>query len=188
MLKDEAKIINDCQNGKLDGFGLLYDAYFRKIYNFVYYKTLHRETAEDLVSLTFTKALKNIDQYQSKAGTFSAWLYQIARNNVTDHYRKLKDEANLDDIYDLAADDDPQLDAGNRLLFEQAQEQLKKLKPEQREIIMLRLWEGLSYREIAGLTGKSEANCKVSFARAIGKLREGLAPVLLLIYALKLHI
>lgn len=185
MIKNEEAMIMNFQAGKLDGFGLLYDAYFKKIYDFVYYKTLHRETAEDLVSLTFTKALKNINQYEIKLGTFSAWLYQIARNNVMDHYRNLKNDENLEDIYDLASGDNPQVDANNALLFERAQAELKKLKPNQREIIMLRLWEGLSYKEIAELTSKTEANCKMTFARSISKLRSGLAVVLLLIYTLK---
>jgi RNA polymerase sigma-70 factor (ECF subfamily) len=188
MLNHEDLIIRNCQRGKLEEFGLLYDAYFRKIYNFVYYKTLHRETAEDLVSLTFTKALKNINQYQSKSGTFSAWLYRIAHNNVTDHYRNLKSDESIEDIYDLASGDNPQVDANNALLFERAQAELKKLKPDQREIIMLRLWEGLSYKEIAGLTGKTEAGCKMTFARTIAKLREDLTAVLLLIISLKISI
>lgn len=184
MANNETEIIVACQAGNTAEFGLLYDAYFKKIYNFIYYKTLHRETTEDLVSLAFMKALKSIGLFKADSGNFQAWLYQIARNCVIDHYRARKEEANIEDIYDLASADDLLIDANNKIALEQVQAYLKKLKPEHREIIMLRLWEGYSYKEIAAMTGRSEANCKMAFARAISKVRAGLTLILLFLYSL----
>ncbi len=176
---DLAEAIDRCRRGGTAEFGVVYDAYFRSIYNFIYYKTLHRETAEDLTSKTFTKALKNINDYRSEKGDFSAWLYQIARNNIRDHFRARKNDANIDDIYDLAADDDPLLDADNAVLLAQARAELAKIKPEQRETIMLRIWEGKSFREIAELSGKSEGAVKMMFSRSISQLRSALALIML---------
>ena len=94
MENDEFAIVQSCQKGSVEDFGRLYDLYIKKIYNFIYYKTHHQETAEDLVSIVFTKALKKINTFDN-SGTFSAWLYRIARNTVIDHYRTKKLDYNI---------------------------------------------------------------------------------------------
>jgi len=163
-----------------EDFADLYDQYVRKIFNFIYYKTHHRETAEDLTSETFTKAFRKIEDFDANKGKFSTWLYQIARNTVTDFYRAKKNYANIDDIWDLAADEDilRDLDAARKL--EEVQDYLKELKAEQREIVLLRVWEGMTYREIAEIVGKDESNCRVVFSRAIQALRQKMPLVLFL--------
>src|SRR6056297_2278284 len=90
MKQRESQAINNCQQGQLDSFNWLYERYIKKIYNFIYYKTMHQETAEDLTSQTFIKALNKINSFDSEQGTFQAWLYKIARNTVIDHYRTQK--------------------------------------------------------------------------------------------------
>jgi RNA polymerase sigma-70 factor (ECF subfamily) len=182
---DEAAIIRNCQSGKSEAFGLIYDHYIRQIYNFIYYKTLHKETAEDLTSLTFMKALKSIGGFRTGQGTFSAWLYMIARNNVKDHYRTAKNDINMDDIYDLADDTDPLVDADNTVTLEKVRSYLAKLEPEQRELVTMRLWDGLAFKEIADALGLSEANSKMIFYRTMTKLREELALIIFcLLYTL----
>ena len=94
----ESQVIKKCQAGELKQFGQLYDSYIKKIYNFVYYKTWHRQTAEDLTSQTFFKALTKIKQFDEIKGSFSSWLYKIARNTVIDYYRQNKADLNIDDI------------------------------------------------------------------------------------------
>ncbi|MDD5072059.1 MAG: sigma-70 family RNA polymerase sigma factor [Patescibacteria group bacterium] len=154
-----------------DSFPELYDKYVRKIFNFIYFKTHHKETAEDLTSQTFLKALKNLDQFDREKGLFSTWLYQIARNQVVDFYRSKKNEVNIDDVWDLAGNDDILRDLDTAQKLKKVQEYLKKLRPEQREIVLLRVWEGMSYKEIAEALGKDEAHCRVIFSRAIGALK-----------------
>jgi len=184
MAYDEAAIIRSCQSGKSEDFALIYDRYIRQIYNFIYYKTLHKETAEDLTSQTFMKALKAMGDFKSGTGTFSAWLYMVARNSVIDHYRSAKNDANLEDIFDLASDADPLVDADNAVTLEKVRSYLAKLKPEQRELVTMRLWDGLAFKEIADALGLSEANSKMIFYRTMTKLREELS--LIVIYALYL--
>ena len=98
---DEKKIIKDCKKGDLEKFSGLYDVYIGKIYRFIFYKTSHKETAEDLTSETFTKALKSIEGFSANKGTFQAWLFRIARNTVIDFYRTKKDLKNIDDVWEL---------------------------------------------------------------------------------------
>ena len=155
-----------------DNFGQLYDKYIKKIFNFIYYKTHHKETAEDLTSDTFIKALNKLDRFDENKGSFSTWIYQIARNTVIDFYRTEKNSVNVDDVWDLSTDEDILRDLDTAKKLEDVKEHLKTLKNEQREIVILRVWQGMSYKEISEAMGKSEASCKMAFSRTIKILKE----------------
>jgi len=186
METSEQKIIKRCQEKDLTEFGKLYDRYIKKIYDFVYYKTHHKETAEDLVSQIFVKALENINNYNINKGSFSSWLYRIARNRVIDHYRTKKNELDICDVWDLQAEETIERDIDTKQQLEKVQQYLKKLKAEQRDIILLRVWQGLSYQEIAEITEKSQASCKMMFCRTIAKLRQEMPLSLLICLILEL--
>ena len=165
MDKTEQKIIASCQQGDLRKFAWLYQKYLQPIYRFIYYRTLHQQTAEDLTSQTFIKAMQGINGF--KQGNFAAWLYQIARHNLTDHYRRLNKQTDINDIWDLADQTDWVEQLDSRLTLEKVQAQLDKLKSEQREIILLRFWDELSYEEIAALVGKSVEACRMAVNRGL---------------------
>lgn len=169
----------------LRNFSRLYDKHVKAIYRFIYYKTHHKETAEDLTSTTFIKALDNFNSFQSEKGNFSAWLYRIARNTVIDFYRTKKSNLNIEDVWDLSGDEDIERDICMTKQLEDVKEYLKTLKAEQREIIILRVWEDLSYRKISQITGKTEENCKVIFSRTILKLRSSVPLIILILLILK---
>src|SRR6476619_3250009 len=101
---DERAAIEASIKGDTARFADLYDAYVRAIYNFIYYKTHHMETAEDLTSETFFKALKNIHQFDTSR-SFRSWLYTIAHNTVRDHYRAARPTTDIEDVWDLAGED-----------------------------------------------------------------------------------
>jgi len=155
-----------------EDFSQLYDKYVKKIFNFIYYKTHHKETAEDLTSETFMKALTKISGFDESKGAFSTWLYQIARNTVIDFYRIKKSNLNIDDIWDLANEENIACDLDTKQKLTEVKKYLKTLKSEQREIVILRVWEGMSYKEISEAMGKSEASCKMAFSRTIKILKE----------------
>ncbi len=176
----EKELIILCQQGKSDNFSPLYDAYIKPIYKFVYYKVNHQATAEDLVSTVFLKAIKGLKKFNPEQGYFSAWLYKIARNVVADHYRFHREETSLDEIWELKADEDPKQDFERLEKNEKLRQALLKLKPEQREIVILRVWQELSYKEIAEIIKKSENNAKMMFSRAVKSLGQEI-PLSLLI-------
>lgn len=167
----EEKIIEQCRRGDFSSFGELYDKYIKRIYDFVYFKTHHRETAEDIVSRVFIKVFENIKFVDTHGGSFKAWIYTIARNQVIDHYRTQKKDKNIDDVWDLAEKKDVvrDLDAKNKL--EKVEEYLSNLKSEHREIVIMRVWQEMSYKEIAEISGKSEASCKMMLGRVLKKLK-----------------
>jgi len=178
---NQEQIIKECQDGNLDEFGVLYDEYFEKIYNFIYYKIHHKESAEDLTSQTFIKALEKIGNYSPNKGLFSSWIYRIARNKVIDYYRTRKSEKDISDVWDLKSDQDIVSDLDTREKLAEVSKYLAKLNPEQREIVVMRVWDSLSYQEISEIIEKSEANCRMIFSRTMTKLRQEIPLALLII-------
>lgn len=168
----EKILIEKCQNGNLKYFSEIYDLYVKKIYEFIYFKTHHKQIAEDLTSQTFLKSLENIDKYDSRKGKFSSWLYAVARNGVIDYYRTQKHNLNIDDAWDISSEDDTELDTENKEKLRRVKKYLQKLTGDQRDVIILRVWENMSYREIAEIMVKTEANCKMIFSRATEKIRK----------------
>jgi RNA polymerase sigma-70 factor (ECF subfamily) len=184
-MEDDQQYVKRCQKGETEAFGVLYDRYLDPIYRFIYYKTFAKETAEDLTSDTFHKALKKINSFDAEKGNFSSWLYRIARNSVIDYYRTNKSALPLDDVFDVGVDErtSETLDAISQL--EKVTAYLQTLNAKQREIITLRIWEDRSYKEIAELVGGSEDSVKMAFSRSIRDLREkcGAVPLGLLLIA-----
>lgn len=179
-MQNELELIQLAQSGDSGAFGKIYDTYIKKIYNFIYYKTWHQETAEDLTSQTFFKALKAIKKFNPDKGNFSSWLYQIARNNICDHFRSLKTTTDIDDAWDISDNTDILTDTDAKLKLEKLRAGLSILSSDQREIVILRVWEGLSHKEIAAIMQKNEATVKVAYSRAVGKLRKEIVIALLL--------
>lgn len=186
MEYSEIEIIEKCQAGDLKDFSLLYDSYVKKIYDFIYYRTNHKETAEDLTSRAFMKALEKIGSFDSGKGSFSSWIYRIARNSVIDHYRTKKNDTDIADLWDLDSGDDIEREFDAREKLKKVDQYLKTLKSEQREILIMRVWQEMSYKEIAEILGKSEASCKMSFSRALIKLKKEMPLSLLLLLLIKL--
>ena len=97
-------------------------------------------------------------------GTFSAWIFRIARNNTIDYYRRKKTEIDIDRVWNLSSRDNIEQDLDIKEKLKEVAQYLDKVKPEHREIIIMRVWDGLSYKEISQITGKSEANCRMIFS------------------------
>lgn len=180
MDSSELQHIAACQKGDLTHFDALYSAHIDAVYRFLYRRTLVKEVAEDLTSITFMKALESIRSFNPNKGEFRAWLYRIARNTLFDHYRSpARKTVNIETVWDLSSDEFPSDDANRSINATKLHEALKNLTPLQREVLMLRLWEGLSYKEISRLIGKSEGNAKVLVSRAIAELRTQMPTLLL---------
>jgi RNA polymerase sigma-70 factor (ECF subfamily) len=182
-MDNESQIIESIKNGNLNDFSLLYDAYLDKIYRYIFFKTRQKETAEDITSDVFIKALSKIRTFDSSKASFSVWIYRIARNSVIDHYRSRKETVNIEDAWDLASDDNVEKDVQTNLSLKQVEEYIKKLKPEQRDLVVLRVWQDLSYKEISEIMGKDENNLRVSFGRIVSTMKKelGVGALLLLI-------
>ncbi len=182
---EEQKLIEECQRGNLEKFGEIYDFYAPAIYRFIYFRTRHKELAQDLTAQTFLKALEKIDSFKFNQGQFSSWLYRIAKNLIIDYWRAKKTELNVDDFWSLNSGEDISQDAQAKERVEKIRKMLNKLSLVQKEIITLRIWDELSWREIAEILDKTEASCKMNFMRTLDgfKNEEILAIILIFTFS-----
>jgi RNA polymerase sigma-70 factor (ECF subfamily) len=178
---DDLSVVENCQKGQLDEFSILYEKYVKKIYDFIFFKTHHKETAEDLASQTFMKALESIQRFDSSKASFSTWLYRIARNSVIDHYRVSKKTVDISDAWDLKSSENLFEKIKETEDLDKVRQYLKNFDATKRDIVILRVWEGLSYKEIAAIVNKSESNCKMIFSRIVKKIREDVILIYLLL-------
>lgn len=159
-------------------FAPLYDRYATPIYRFCYRKVGDPDVANDLTAQIFTRAIERIDRYHARKGaTFRSWLFAIARNTITDRWRRLRPTDPLDPARHVLTDHDPgpeeravHGDELDRLLAV-----LDDIPPNQRDIIELRL-AGLTTAEVGEVLGISRPAVKTAQSRAYKRLRDLLAP------------
>ena len=182
MADDPLKLVQSACSGDSGAFGQLYELYFDRIYRYLYYRTLHRETAEDLCSKTFLKALEKLSTFNVRKGSFISWLYRIAANTMIDHFRRAGRVELVSGVWDLPSGEDHVIDVHNRIYWEKLKPVLEELPAEKRELIMMRIWDGLSFKEISDLTGKSESACKMGFSRSMKLLKDSVPFSILILF------
>jgi len=170
---DEEAIILAAK-GDPDAFGVLYERYVTRIYNYIYYRTGNSFDAEDLTARVFYRAINHIGRYRDMGVPFSAWLYRIAHNLVANWHRdnNRRQEVPLEDIALLEHKGDP---PETTLVQTQEVEGLLKrihtLSPERQQLIILKFVEGLSNSEIGVIMGRSEGAVKSLYHRTLLALR-----------------
>jgi RNA polymerase sigma-70 factor (ECF subfamily) len=173
MTEAELKeILKQAQSGDSEAFARIYDHFSVKVYRFIYFRVGHKEVAEDILSDTFVKSWRKINQVNSPTA-LSAWLYQIAKNNIIDYYRLKKETVNLADVQDFLEDEADPIDQTN-LGFEQRKilQVLGSLPEDQQQVIKYKFFEDLSNDEISYIMGKTEGTIRVLQHRAIIRLKE----------------
>lgn len=179
----DRKYIDRFQSGDFDAFGVLYDRYIDKIFAFIYRKTWEKELAEDLTSQVWMKALKSLEFFAEKENAgFKSWIYRIAQNTVIDHYRTAKTQLDLDSIYDEWISPNLAKYIDDKDTLQRVQQYLHHIKPIEREIVILRIWDDLSYKEIAEVCEKKEDSCKKIFSRALKKIQANILAILIICF------
>jgi RNA polymerase sigma-70 factor (ECF subfamily) len=150
----------------------VYEEFYPKIYNYVYYRVLNKADAEDITSEVFLKAFINEAVFDPRRAKYSTWLFAIAHNRVANFYRDRKNTLPFDALDETAADSFP----GDALMQAEDMKRLRSLLetlPERsRAVLALRFWGGFSHGEIAKQMDLSEKNVSVILSRTIAKLRE----------------
>ncbi len=168
----EQDYITRYQKGDFSAFWALYEEYVDQIFAYVLRKTSDREVAEDLTSQIWMKAMKGLKNFDFQEGaSFKSWIYRIASNIVIDYYRSKKEQVNLDEIAEIWISENLASQIDNKDSLTQVLNFLKKLKPIEEEIVILRIWDDLSYKEIAEITWKKEDNCKQIYKRSLEKIQ-----------------
>lgn len=159
-------------NNLQQNFSRIYDEYVDKIYRFIFLKVNSREISEDLTSETFIRFWNNLKQ-NNKIENIPAFLYKIARNLVTDHYRQ-KGKIQITSIDNLSVvDNEINLEEKvcNDSDFETVKSALANLRENYQELIIWRYLDDLSISEIAQITNKSEAAIRTTLSRAVKALK-----------------
>jgi RNA polymerase sigma-70 factor (ECF subfamily) len=178
-LSEEDRLLAAARTGSPAALTQIYDAYFQPIYRFIRMRVDDPSLAEDLTSDVFVKLIEASRRRKGPATNLRGWLFQVARNLVHDHYRGRKgltEEALHDGLPGLAGD--PEAHAAQAVSAEQVRHALRRLGPEQQEVLILRFAHSLSLQETADIMGKQTNAIKQLQFRATQALRRALAPMM----------
>ncbi len=181
---DEKELILKLKNGNEEAFNEIVERYSKKLY-FLCLKMLQNEKdAEDTVQTIFLKAYMNIAKFEEKS-SISTWLYRIGVNVCTDVLRKRKKETTTS-LYTVSSDEEEYIleipdekENVEKTVLEQERKRalyqaIETLKPKQKQLIVLRDIEGLSYDEIANILKMNPGTVKSGINRARAALLEKL--------------
>jgi RNA polymerase sigma factor (sigma-70 family) len=165
---------NLAHHSVVSGFTALYEEHMAYVFRYINYRVGNRSEAEDLTSLVFEKALAAFSRYDREKAAPQTWLLTIARNTVTDYFRKSskRNTMPLENAFNVeSADPSPQEETERREEYEQLRVCLATLPQREQEIISLKFGAELNNRQIASVLSLSENNVGTILFRAICKLR-----------------
>jgi RNA polymerase sigma-70 factor, ECF subfamily len=180
-LSDE-ELMRIVQAGDSSPASELYDRYSGRIYNFAYRFLRDSESGEDVTQEVFFKMFKNANQFRGGA-KFSTWLFAIARNQCRDYLRKPENKVKKEgeDVLitlpasaELSPHRNLERQEDKKMKEEMIQEALMVLSPDLREAIVLSRYHGLTYGEIAQISGVSENAIKTRVFRSLELLKQAL--------------
>ncbi|MCB1217674.1 sigma-70 family RNA polymerase sigma factor [bacterium] len=151
VLTDEVDLVLRATKGDERAYGKLVGMYQARLYNFVRSMVRNDEIAEDITQESFVKAFFSLRKLQNPA-SFKSWLFRIANNNTLDYLRKKRiqtvdvDESVRESYVDEAS---PEKGAVSSSRTKHIRDALDKLKPDQRNILVMCDLQGFSYQEIA---------------------------------------
>jgi RNA polymerase sigma-70 factor (ECF subfamily) len=159
------------KDGQLDQLNGLFDRYSKRIFGYFLKSTLQRDDSDDLTQDLFIRVMKYRKSYR-EGQRFEYWIFQIARNMLKDHFRKLKLSADHFDpsqvMADVPEENSNELDERERMLYLA----MNKLSSDKRELLVMSKFNGLKYEQIAEIRKTSVSNIKVQVHRIIMELKD----------------
>ncbi len=185
---DDAELIEQFQKGNTAVFDTLFTRYQKRTYRLVQRFVPNHEDALDITQDAFIRAYQGLSNFKSQC-QFYSWLYRITVNLCIDFLRKKSrsevmvyesedsDELPMANFPDLRSVS-PAKAAENKELRSQIRKAIHQLPPKQRQIFILRHWDGLSLKDIATVVGRSDGTVKAHLFHAHRNLRKHLQPYL----------
>ena len=169
---DDAELVSNYINGCEKSLELLVNKHKFKLYNFIYSKVLNKDNAEDLFQETFIKVIKTLKRgVYNEEGKFLPWVMRISHNLVIDFFRKNNRIKTINskediDIFQFISDGSPNAESVliNDQIIKDIQKLIQELPDDQKEVLVMRLYRDMSFKEIA-------ENTKVSINTALGRMR-----------------
>ncbi len=168
--EDESRV--DAAKKDPKHFRYFYDKHYKEIFVFIYRRTDDQEVTADITHQVFLKAMQSLDRYTYRGIPFSAWLYRIASNEVTQHFRDQQKfrivSLENEDVNEMMDEEYGHIEFAKReALFSE----IKKLNPADLELIEMRFFEKRTFKEIGDIKGISENNAKVKVHRILERVR-----------------
>ncbi|MBN1360686.1 MAG: RNA polymerase sigma factor [Sedimentisphaerales bacterium] len=167
------RIIDGCKSGDAESFARVVDVYAGRLYGYFYRLTGDRNLSDELLSELFMRLVEKIGTY--KGGSFESWLFRIASNIFHDHLRSRKRRRKLLDSRRTEAEfqtPEPKVSDAKDEKLDKLQFQLNRLDDDTRELIMLRFYSELSFKEIAEARSEPIGTALSKLHRGLKKLRE----------------
>ena len=171
----DAVLVSNYINGDEHSLSVLINRHKQKIYSFIYSKVFDRDVTEDVFQDTFIKVIRTLKLGKyNEEGKFLPWVMRIAHNLVIDHFRKNNRMPKFDNTNDFnifSVLSDSSLNAEKSLIKDQVEEDIRRLIDElpadQKEVLVMRMYNDMSFKEISENTG-------VSINTALGRMRYAL--------------
>ena len=174
-LTPDSKLVSDYINGNETSLEILIKRHQQRLFSFIYSKVKDRDITEDIFQDTFIKVIRTLKKGNyNEEGKFLPWVVRISHNLIIDHFRKsnrMPKFRNTDefDIFSVLGDD--VLNAEKKIIKEQihadVRELINELPEEQKEVLVMRIYNDMSFNEISENTG-------VSINTALGRIRYAL--------------
>ncbi|MGL4737806.1 MAG: RNA polymerase sigma factor [Cellulosilyticaceae bacterium] len=159
----------------VDTFTRIYEMYYERVFKYICYRIDDQHMAQELCSYVFERVITKYSSFSGDEGALDSWIFAIARNTITDHYRKRSQRFHfsLDALVDLVSskpspDELILAEEDNTYLFQA----LDKLSERERSVVSFKYGAGLKNVEIAQLMELSESNVSVILCRSLKKLKK----------------
>jgi RNA polymerase sigma-70 factor (ECF subfamily) len=172
---NDAFLVKSYMEGDEQSLSILINRHQQRIYSFIFSKVFDKDIAEDIFQDTFIKVIRTLKRGKyNEEGKFLPWVMRIAHNLVIDHFRKNKRMPKFENsgdfnIFSVLCDSD--LNAEKQIIKDQieadVQELIKELPEDQLEVLVMRIYKDMSFKEISERTG-------VSINTALGRMRYAL--------------
>jgi RNA polymerase sigma-70 factor (ECF subfamily) len=172
---DEVNLLRQARQGDLQAFGELYQHYAPLVYRFFAAHLADALDAEDLTEEVFLKVWKALPGYRQQGAPFAGYLFRVARNALTDHYRRSRRNSHpllLDEALVQDPEGDPAQILSAGLERRQLQLVLAQLSADYRTVLVLRFLSGLTPEQVAAAMGRSPGAVRVLQHRALAALRK----------------
>jgi RNA polymerase sigma-70 factor (ECF subfamily) len=176
---EDADLIRQATRGNVESFNLLVSRWEKRVYNYLLRITTNREDALDLTQDAFLKAYQNLRKLDDP-GRFAPWLYRIAHNEAYSMFRKRKPEVDVDALAPEATE--TKITIGGSSVFPielslAVASALDRLSTDQREAVVLKIYQGFKFEEMAEILSCPVSTIKSRLYTALELLKIELAPM-----------
>jgi RNA polymerase sigma factor (sigma-70 family) len=171
----DSTLVSDYINGKEASLSILINRHQQRLFSFIYSKIKDKDLTEDIFQDTFIKVIRTLKKGNyNEEGKFLPWVMRIAHNLVIDYFRKnnrMPSFKNTDEFDIFSVLHDGTLNAEKQIIqeqiYEDVRELINELPEEQKEVLIMRMYKDMSFKEISENTG-------VSINTALGRMRYAL--------------